>query len=401
MEAGAPPGHVTGPAAPKAPARIHELDALRAFALLGILCVNIWYFADPYAVTGGSSPAFQADADTAVRFAVSLLFEAKFYILFSFLFGYSFVLQWASAVADGQPVVVRTVRRAAGLVVLGLLHGLLLFHGDILLAYGLLSLVLLRTRALSAEAAAAAGVAVICCMGVFILLLGLIAAAAGPFDGSAAAGAAPAVGLAGSPADVLAQNASLYPLTQPNAVLLQGPIALGAFYLGMACAKRRLFERGIPARTLRRLAFTALPAGLAASALQAWLQHGVGGPAMTVVAFGVSTLTGPLLTAGYVGVLLLSFRTPAGRALCAALAPAGRLALTNYLGQSVLMVLVFTGFGLALTGRLAPPAVLGVAVLLFVAQLLASAWWVQKFRYGPLEWLLRWLTYWRRPAMLR
>jgi uncharacterized protein len=169
----------------------------------------------------------------------------------------------------------------------------------------------------------------------------------------------------------------------------------------MACAKRRLFERGIPARTLRRLAFGALPAGLAASALQAWLQHGVGGPAMTVVAFGVSTLTGPLLTAGYVGVLLLSFRTPAGRALCAALAPAGRLALTNYLGQSVLMVLVFTGFGLALTGRLAPPAVLGVGVLLFAAQLLASAWWVKKFRYGPLEWLLRWLTYWRRPAMLR
>lgn len=400
METGAPPGTPAGTAAGTAP-RIADLDALRAFALFGILCVNIWYFADPYAVTGSSSPVFQSGVDTAVRFAVSLLFEAKFYILFSFLFGYSFVLQWASAVSGQESVVARTVRRAAGLVVLGLLHGLLLFNGDILLTYGLLGLVLLGTRHLSPRAAAMVGISVIGCMGVLIMLLGLVSAALEPLSGETAGTTAPAMGFAGPPADVLAQNVTLYPLVLPNALLLQGPIALGAFYLGMACAKGRIFENGIRQGVLRRLVLIALPAGLAASVLQACLQHYLGGPAMTVLAFGISTLTAPLLTAGYVGALLLFFPTPAGQRLRSILSPAGRLALTNYLSQSVLLVLVFTGYGLALTNRLAPLAVVGVAVALFGAQLFASYWWTARFRYGPMEWLLRALTYWNRPAMLR
>jgi uncharacterized protein len=378
--------------------RVADLDALRAFALLGILCVNIWYFADPYAITGIPNPDYSSPMDTAVRFMASVLFEAKFYILFSFLFGYSFVLQWASAVASGASEVGRTLRRAAGLVVLGLCHGLFLFYGDILLTYGLLSLILLGTRWISGKAAVTSASILIGAMGVMVLLMGVVAAALEP-SASTAGTLAPAFGLAGPPAEVIAQNLALYPSVNVNVLFLQGPIALGAFYAGLACAKQRVFEHGLSPRLLRRLTAIWLPIGLVAAILQAYLAHCVGGTGTALIAFGISTLTAPALTAGYVALLLLAFRTRPGQRLRTLLAPAGKLALSNYLGQSVLMLLVFTGFGLALTNRLPPLAVLGAAALIFAIQLLASYIWARQFRYGPLEALLRALTYWRKPTL--
>lgn len=392
--------HNTAPDPQLTASRVVELDALRAFALLGILCVNIWFFADPFVMTGNSNPDFQSAQDVAVRFAVTVFFEAKFYILFSFLFGYSFVLQWASAVSAGQSEVPRTLRRAAGLVIIGLFHGLFLFHGDILLTYGLVGLVLLGTRMISARAAAVAAGILIGAMGLIILLLGLLTAAVEPTLGEADLQTVPpAFDLAGGPAAVLAQNISLYPMTLVNALFLQGPIALGAFYAGLACAKNRIIERGLSRRTLMLLVCIALPIGLAAALLQGYLVNYVGGMGLQVVGLGISTLTGPLLTAGYVALLLLLFRARPGRAVRSALAPAGQLALSNYLGQSILMVLLFTGFGLSLTDQVPPLGVLGIAALIFLAQLLLSYWWVRKFRYGPMEALLRSATYWRKPTL--
>jgi uncharacterized protein len=81
----------------------------------------------------------------------------------------------------------------------------------------------------------------------------------------------------------------------------------------------------------------------------------------------------------------------------AALAPAGRVALTNYLAQSLVGLLVFTGIGLGAAGSLSPLATLGLAVLVFLVQLVVSAAWLRRHRYGPAEWALRWVTNARRP----
>lgn len=85
------------------PARLQHVDALRGFALLGILAVNIWSFADPYYASPTSNPAYSSALDHLVRWLVSVFFEAKFYLLFSFLFGYSFTLQMSSAERSGRP----------------------------------------------------------------------------------------------------------------------------------------------------------------------------------------------------------------------------------------------------------------------------------------------------------
>ena len=119
------------------------------------------------------------------------------------------------------------------------------------------------------------------------------------------------------------------------------------------------------------------------------VRHGVVGEGCAVVFREVR------LAAAYVATLFRIFaRAPR---FAEELAPAGRMALTNYLGQSLLAVLVFTGVGLGLVGRVGPATVLLVAVAIFAVQLWFSRWWLARHRYGPVEWVLRAVTNAERP----
>lgn len=111
--------------------------------------------------------------------------------------------------------------------------------------------------------------------------------------------------------------------------------------------------------------------------------------------------TAPLLSMSYAAALLLAMRTRPGAALARTLAPAGRMALSNYLMQSVVCAFLFTGWGLRLTGSVSPGAGLAIAVGIFLAQLPLSAWWLRRHAYGPVEWLLRALTVGAWPAWRR
>jgi uncharacterized protein len=126
--------------------RIVDVDALRAVALLFILVVNIAFFASGYPFQLVPDPAYDSWGDQTVLWLVELLFTMKAYLLFSFLFGYSFTLQLDSAARRGVDIAPRFRRRLAGLFVLGILHAVLLFQGDILATYALLGLVLLAMR---------------------------------------------------------------------------------------------------------------------------------------------------------------------------------------------------------------------------------------------------------------
>ncbi len=371
--------------------RLQELDALRAFALCGILMVNIWYFADPFTAVSGVGPAYESAADLSVRFLVGALFEAKFYILFSFLFGYSFVLQWAAA---GGSVVPRTLRRFAALFILGLAHGLLLWFGDILLVYALMGLILLATRMMRSRPAFFTGIGITVGIGGLTLLLGLVVMLTPTEDGLAITQTVNPDVLTQNPASAFAANLSNYLTLAPAGAFIQGPLALAMFYVGMAAGKARLLEGRPPARVLMTAAAVCLPIGLAAGVFQSYLTTYVDWSRYGLLAMSISILTAPLLTAGYVSLLLLLFRTAAGRGLMNVLAPAGRMALTNYLLQSVAMVLIFTAFGLGLSNRLPALTVAGVVVAIFGAQLALSRLYLSRFQQGPAEWLLRRVTYW-------
>jgi len=128
---------------PTVSTRVHDVDALRGFALLGIFVVNITFMASAYPGNLVEDPSFSSTLDGIARFIVAALFSMKFYLLFSFLFGYSFVLQMDAAERAGAAFVPRMLRRVVGLFVLGVGHIVLLYGGDVLTTYAVVSLVLL------------------------------------------------------------------------------------------------------------------------------------------------------------------------------------------------------------------------------------------------------------------
>ena len=105
------------------------------------------------------------------------------------------------------------------------------------------------------------------------------------------------------------------------------------------------------------------------------------------------------MTLGGVAALALLRQGATGKRWLGALAPAGRMALTNYLLHSVIASLVFYGYGLAMWGRIGYSGMVVFAVVAFAAQVVASRWWLARYRFGPLEWAWRGLTYGRRPPM--
>jgi uncharacterized protein len=379
--------------------RLADVDALRAFALLGILAVNVWAFADPYYATASGNPAFDGPLDHTVRLMAAALFETKFYLLFSFLFGYSFTLQMASAEQDGASFAGRMLRRIVALAALGALHGIALYYGEILVVYAGLALVLLVARNMSPRRAVILGGALLAAMAILWGGLGALQLAAGFSAAPPGAGAgealAKAAAFGGDAAATFAHTAGQRTEMLASILLLQGPNALAMFLFGLAAGRRELFAHELPRTVVRWALGLGLTVGLAGGVFYAWAAVHAPGGGVETVAFGVGQVTAPFLTAAYVVGCLALFRR-AGR-VRDALAPAGRMALTNYVGQSVALALVFTGYGLGLVDQVAPVAVLGVVALVYAAQLGASRWWLGRHAYGPLEWVLRWVTNGRRP----
>jgi uncharacterized protein len=371
--------------------RLLNVDALRGFALLGILSVNIWLFADPYFASGVNNPRYAGLLDVAVRFVVALLFETKFYLLFSFLFGYSFTLQMAAAERAGAAFRPRMLRRSAGLVLLGALHGCLLFYGDILHLYGLLCFLLLalygrqrRTLEIAAVLLLLAAL-MLALLGVVMLLSGEGAPDLKPVFAKLAA-------FHGDARSTRAYVTGEFPSTVALLLFGQGPSAFAMFLFGMAAGREQMFARVEALRPwLPRILRLGLLGG-AGALLYALASELAPGGALMIFATAVSVLTAPFLTAAYVAGLLMLFDSRHGAHLLAALAPMGKLALSNYLMQSLVMALLFTGYGLRLCDELPPIAVMALVAAIYAAQMALSAWWLKRHTHGPAEWLLRMVT---------
>lgn len=380
--------------------RLLNVDALRGFALLGILAVNIWLFADPYFASGMNNPPYAGALDVAVRFVVALLFETKFYLLFSFLFGYSFTLQMAAAERAGAAFRPRMLRRSAGLVMLGVLHGCLLFYGDILHLYGLLCFLLLALYGRQRRAMEIAAVLLLlaalmlAALGVLVLLGGEGTPDLKPVFAKLAA-------FHGDARSTQAYVAGEFPSTVALLLFGQGPSAFAMFLLGMAAGREQLFARVEVLRAwLPRILRLGVLGG-AGALFYALASEIAPGGAMIIFATALSVLTAPLLTAAYVAGLLMLFDSRYGPRVIAALAPMGKLALSNYLMQSLVMALLFTGYGTRLCGELPPIAVLALVPAIYLTQMAISAWWLKHHTYGPAEWLLRAITNWQFPPASR
>jgi uncharacterized protein len=386
-------------------ARLADVDALRGFALFGILMVNITFMASAYRGAGLEDPGLGGPLNEAARRLVTVFFEAKFFLLFSFLFGYSFTLQIDSAERRGARFTPRFLRRLSGLFVIGALHAVILFPGDILTLYAVLGLILLALRHIRPRTAVwtAGALLGLTAVGYALLAFALDQAGGGGVSSSAGSAAARVTeALRGGPASVIHAHLDQLPDMAILLIFFQAPSALAAFLLGLAAGRRRaLANTDRHQRFLRRLQWAGFTVGLLGGIVYADASLNHSGSAYQVLALGLDVITAPLLAAGYAATVLRIAHGRRGGAVVAALAPAGRMSLTNYLGQSLVCTLLFTGFGAALVGRVAPAGVAAIAMALFAAQAVVCRWWMRHHAYGPLEWLLRaWTTLsipqWRR-----
>ena len=359
-------------------------DQLRGFALLGIIVVNMPFLA--VSNIGIWEMQLSNLSDKVVAFLIVALAQGKFYLLFAFLFGYSLTLILKSRSTNSIKMY---LRRLVGLALLGAGHAYLFFIGDILMSYALLGLVLLLFIGRSMRTVLFASVfsyliGLVLLTLVFFETLGTESSAGGFISNPDALDKA----LTGSFLDSVVGRANAI----PEALLVQLFInwfpAMSMFLLGLAAGRIGLLSDPTKNKTLWRKCvivgvFVGLPAGIAS----AWLAlvpedpNGVYGIAGVVVGFALA----PALSAGYVGAIaLLSHRR-----FMSYTEPAGRMSLTGYLGESILLAAIFCGWGLGLFGLLSLTQALIVALSVWIALEIFAKLWLRNFAYGPFEWILR------------
>jgi uncharacterized protein len=389
------------PAAPAAD-RLAVVDALRGFALFGILLANILYWSG----WGMSTPEQRiawvgATADLWQYRFHHLFVDGKFYTLFSFLFGAGFALQLARLVQRGHDGLRIYRRRVLVLLGIGLVHSWLIWDGDILVVYALLGLLLPYFHRWSTRA---------------LLVTGALLVFVVPFAGLflfEALGWAPqhavyglgdritlALGADPDPAKVVAwmqredwRGIATWLATGPTYSLglriesWRFPKVLGIMLVGMA-AGRGLADGTLLANRalLKRVLIYGLAIGVPASLAYALI------PKQGQADWPSLIGTAPLAMA-YAAAFVLAW--PRASDWLGVFVAPGQMALTNYLSQSVINGLVFYGIGLGLVGRLPAWGIYGYAVALFATQALFSRWWLSRHAQGPMEALWRRWTYGR------
>ncbi len=388
--------------------RILSLDALRGFAVLGILVMNIQGFSMISAAY--FNPMAYGDMEGLNRWVWivgHLLTDLKFMTLFSFLFGAGIVLMASRAKAKGLSPLRFHLRRTAGLLLFGLIHAYLFWYGDILVWYSFCGLIVFFFRRRSPRT---------------LVILGLISFAVPSllyvFFAASLPHMPPEVYQQLSQdfapgSEKVAEEVGIYQsgwLTQmehrvPLALALHtfvfavwaGWRICGVMLIGMA-----LFKWGVLSAERSRRFYQALAVfGLAAG----WplIAYGVVRNFADGWTFDYSRFVGTqfnywgslAVSLGYVGILMLLCQAKWAQRIMARLAAVGRLAFTNYLAQTLICTTIFYGHGLGLFGTVERTGQIGVVLAVWVFQILFSTWWLKRFRMGPVESAWRSLTYLR------
>ncbi len=404
--------------------RLVLLDALRGFALCGVFVSNVFmWFSGRVFLPRPQVEAMMANAsfvDTAALHVFMTLIFGKFITIFSFMFGLGFAVQMGRAEARGTSIGPIYARRLMVMFGLGATHLLLLWYGDILHVYALLGfgLLLFRGRADKTLLWWAAGLIVLGpILGTVVLklpqLLSSPEVAAAMGKEAAARGAAIRAETLqalsnGGYLDVLRAHANFFfgDFLKPMVAVIWG--LFGRFVLGLLVGRRRYFQdaaRYVPG--FRRVFGWGLVAGVLGGGTMVvvqqlfmrkilvpdtlpWLPY-----AMPLVRTSAEVGFASVYVSGFV----LLFQRASWQRLLATLAPVGRMALSNYLSQTVISLLIFCGYGFGQVGKLGPAQCMALALGIFCFQIGLSHLWLARFRFGPAEWVWRSLTYGKAQPM--
>jgi len=381
--------------------RLASLDYIRGLAILGILAVNAAAFAVPMPATGNPAlwPFPLSMVDLWLWWAIHTFLEAKLYTLFSMLFGISLYL--VGQKADPHTPFVRhpLTRRLGWLVLFGLIHGALIWWGDILLLYALTGFVFWRWRSLSGPKLLVWGV-IFWLIGSALMSLALFSLQ--PFY-AAHPDYIPQTLTQVQTDSTLMRSGFLSSLTLNYrqwsgslifTLLLYMPKIMGLMMIGLGLFKSGFFTGRFPTAPF-------LIAGAAALSLIGWqnfldMRAGFPPGAHEAVYGLANEWLSPVVSLGYAALLMRL----SGTALTRLLAPVGRMAFTNYLTQSLIMTAIFYGGrGFGLFGTMGYGPLLAIVATIWIAQIIWSHQWLKTCRYGPFEWLWRSLSQGRRVSL--
>lgn len=408
---------------PADPARIPSLDIVRGVAVMGILAMNITAFAMPFqAYMNPLAYGMETSADRLSWLVSFILIEGKMRGLFSFLFGASALLVIERARNSGVPEAGAHYRRMAWLLVFGLIHFYLVWFGDILAGYAMLGMVLFLFRDLSTRSLTAWGLVLVTVQ--FVLFVFMAASISMLGELAAQPGADPEMLAqwhsierqfgADSGAlfeDLQRHRGSWIELTAFRiwergadpfmGLLMMGWETLGYMLLGMAALKSGFLTGAWTVGRYARIALWGFAVSIPAYAGLAWLltRDAFSIPAVAVANFAGTVPFRLVMIVAFAALIILLTRS--GGALVDRIAAAGRAAFTNYLGTSIVMTSIFYGHGLGLYGEINRAGLWPFVLAAWAVMLIWSKWWLDRYRYGPIEWLWRSLARWRFEEMRR
>ena len=386
--------------------RIVTLDVLRAFALLGILVMNMPGF---YASFWSPIPPHErwpATPDRIAWWVMDTFFSGKFNSLFAFLFGVGFTIQLERLMARAAHPVATYLRRLFVLFLIGVAHGLLLWTGDVLHVYAVLGVILVLLRRTSDRVVLTLIVVGLLTPVLFSVHQLFTYTAANEQSDRGLFGRIDQLVVhaqgQGSYLDVVRSNVEQYKVIYSD---IRGylfyPALLNTILLGFYFGRRRyLQDAGERLDWWRRLARVTFIVGIVSAVafsvcvpfLEPFKPSWLG--VLVTLAYNIQR---PALMLFYASALVLLVHSERVGTALRGLAPMGRMPLTNYLMQSLICTTIFNAYGFGFFGRIGPAGGFVLAFVIYALQVIWSRWYFTRFEFGPMEWLWRVLTYGHRP----
>ncbi|WP_085992763.1 DUF418 domain-containing protein [Oceanobacillus senegalensis] len=375
--------------------RLEWIDAARGFAIFGIFIVNIGAFGAPYFLYGGQMEIWMSDISQWTLEIIDIFFQASFYTLFSILFGFGIQMMKERTFVKGIPVYPFLVRRLTILFAMGAIHAFLIWHGDILLTYGFVGIILLLFLKLEARTKLIVGFILLSGNVVFITFLSYLSRNYLSIGNEARIDQAFSNYQSNSLSIIWMQNYQdwMYSNT-PLTIFFLTLVLLPLFLFGMFLAEKRWLHEPNKHKSILWKLWTISFVLFIGLKLGPYL---LGNPRW--FSFAQDNVGGTFSALFYIISITLIAGNKKGQKIIKPFTYVGRMALSNYIFQSIICFILFYGIGFGLYGKVSPLLGVLMVFIIYTCQILISKWWVSRFRFGPLEWIWRSLTYWYRQPL--
>ncbi|WP_225434151.1 DUF418 domain-containing protein [Peribacillus tepidiphilus] len=379
--------------------RIAVVDILRGISILGIFLVNMPSFYSPMLYINPYT-YYKGTWNEVFYRIIDFLAQASFYPLFAFLFGYGAVILEKRLTEKGMSFPKVYSRRLIVLLVIGIIHAFLIWHGDILINYALFGFFYLLFYKISGKSLLWIGMLMymipFSLLAILFTVLSLVGWDSGDWmtDAVKIKQSLEVYG-DGSFLEITAQRfEDWYTVNNFVSLMLLFLSIFPLFLIGAGFAKLKWLEQPqIHSKPLKLLFWITLPAGVLLK-LSPYYLEGYGASSLIQDQLG-----GPMLSIAYITGVTLFLRNKLARRTFISFSYVGRLSLSNYLFQSILCTLIFYSYGLGLYGKISFTTGCVMVVIIYTLQLWMSKAWLAKYKIGPVEYLWRWLTYGTRPKL--